>query len=93
MIINKSVSTNNVADKRVNNELSTKTNLSLSTVEDFSSNLTTTIQLSFIAKPSLLSDASNIFDNDGFNTATNSFTLNDFCKRSNGEGKNENMLL
>jgi len=93
MIINKSVSTNNVADKSVNNELSTKTNLSLSTVEDFSSNLTTTIQLSFIAKPSLLSDASNIFDNDGFNTATNSFTLNDFCKTSNGEGKNENMLL
>ncbi len=66
----------------VNNELSLKTNFKLSTINDFSSNLTTNNNLEFITKSSLMIDSNKIFDNAGFNTANNVFDVKESCSDS-----------
>lgn len=92
-VVNKSISSNNRKDKSVSNELLTKTSLAVSTTKDFASNLTTTVQLSFITKPSLLSDASTIFSNSGFNSVDRNFTLQEICELSNLDSVNDETLL
>jgi hypothetical protein len=92
-VVNKSISSNNRKDKSISNELLTKTSLAVSTTKDFASNLTTTVQLSFITKPSLLSDASTIFSNSGFNSVDRNFTLQEICELSNLDNVNDETLL
>ena len=92
-VINKSVSTNSKYNKSFNSELLTKSSLSLNTVKNFATNLNTSIQLSFITKETLLLDATNVFNNSGFNTQNITFNLNDVCGNTNEESVNESNLL
>lgn len=90
-IVNTSLSTS-TKNKSVGNQLLTSTNLSLSTTKNFSSNLSTNVQLSFIDKASLLVNSENSFNNSGFFNADRTFNLNDVCALSNTETKNEESL-
>ncbi len=90
-IVNTSLSTS-TKNKSVGNQLLTSTNLSLSTIKNFSSNLSTNVQLSFIDKASLLVNSENSFNNSGFFNADRTFNINDVCTLSNIETKNEESL-
>ena len=90
-VVNKTVSSNSSKDKSVSNELSTKTSLSVSTINNFV-NKSATIQLSFIKDKSLLPDASNIFNNNGFNTTDKTFSLQEICDLSNFDKTNDETL-
>ncbi len=63
----------------VNNGLSSRTSFKLSTINDFSSNLTTNNNIDFITKSSLMINSIDVFNNVGFNTANNLFDLKDSC--------------
>jgi len=91
-IVNASISTNNSKDMSVNNELLTKTNTSISTIKNIASNIGSTIQLSF-SKPNLFVNADEVFDNAGFNTIDRPYTIEEICKLSNPEIKDETNLI
>ena len=91
-IVNTSILSTSTKNKSISNQLLTSTNLSLSTVKNFSSNLSTNVQLSFIDKASLLVNSENSFNNSAFFNADRTFNLNDVCALSNIETKNEESL-
>ena len=93
-IINSAITTTTTTKNNdVSNQLLGITNFSITTINNFSSNLTTDVQLSFINKTSLLVNSQDIFDNSAFYNADRSFNIQDSCDQSNIEIKNEENLL
>lgn len=91
IVNNALLSTGTKATTSLSNQVSSKTRVGLSAIKNIATNIASTIQLSF-SKPDLMRVASDVFDNSGFNTIDRPYTIEEICKLSNPETKDETVL-